>query len=247
MLVGDGEQFAGKGLDHQTRHEVLAGVLLRQYQEDGGLLGGEGFRVDGAVKAEDLLQLGIQESVQPGKHRGHDGGHGLVGGVQRRAGEPAGFVGFGQSIHEVLETVFALGLAGAQKVLHQLEHADDMPLLRISCALGRQVLRQQEDDRCQEALGGIVKKCVLPVAGSITFRVYDGLGEDFGVLLRFGPGSEIAGVLPAHVHVVVDERQEIVSVGAGGIAQIDHRHLVAVVFDGDGPIVPGQIPFGIKG
>ena len=87
----------------------------------------------------------------------------------------------------------------------------------------------------------------MPIAGRIALRIDDGFGENFGVLLRLGSGGEVLRVFPADVHVVVDERQEIVSVGAGGIAQIDHRHLVAVVFDGDGPIVPGQIPFGIKG
>ena len=145
-----------------------------------------------------------------------------------------------------METVLALGLAGAQEVLHQLEHADDVPLLCIPRVFGRQVLRQQENDRCQEALSGIVEKCVLPVAGSITFRVYDCFGEDFGVFFRLSPGGEIVGVLPAHVHIVVDERQEIVPIGAGGIAQIDHRHLVAIVLDGDSTIVPGQIPFGVQ-
>jgi hypothetical protein len=41
---GRGPLTASEGLDHQSRHEVLAGVFLRQYEEDGGLLGGKGFR-----------------------------------------------------------------------------------------------------------------------------------------------------------------------------------------------------------
>ena len=46
---------------------------------------------------------------------------------------------------------------------------------------------------------------------------------------------------------MVDEGQEVVSVGAGGVPQVDDRHLVAVVLQGHSAIVPGQIPFCIKG
>ena len=246
VLVSHREQLSGKRLNHEARHEVLAGVLLGQHQEDGGLLGGEGLRVNGAVKTEDLLQLGIQEGVQPGQHCGHDGGHRLVGGVQRRPREPAGLVGLRQRVHQDLEPVFALGhFAGGQEVLHQLEDADDVPGFCIPRVLGRQILCQQKHNRCQQSLGRVVKECVLPVVGSVSLRVDDGLGKDFGVLFRLGSCGEIARVLPAYVHVVVDERQEVVPVGAGGVSQIDHRHLIAVVFDGDGPIVPGQVSFGV--
>ena len=46
---------------------------------------------------------------------------------------------------------------------------------------------------------------------------------------------------------MVDECQEIIPVRASGIPQVDDRHLVAVVLHSDGPIVPGQVAFGIQG
>ena len=57
VLVRHGEQFTGQSLNHQASHEVFAGVLLRQDEEDGGFLGGEQLRVNGAVEAQHLLQL----------------------------------------------------------------------------------------------------------------------------------------------------------------------------------------------
>jgi len=55
---------------------------LREDQEYGAFLGGEGLRVNGAVEAEYLLQLCVQKGIRSGKHRGHDRGHGLIGGGQ---------------------------------------------------------------------------------------------------------------------------------------------------------------------
>ena len=147
MFVGHGEQLTGESLDHQTRHEILAWVFLGQHQEDGRLPGGEGLGVDGAVEAEDLLQLGVQEGVQPGQHCGHDGGHGLFGGVQRRPGKPTGLVRLRQGIHKDLESILALdSFAGSQEVLHQLEHADDVPPLRCALMLGRKIFCQKQND-----------------------------------------------------------------------------------------------------
>ena len=72
----------------------------------------------------------------------------MLGGVQRRSGEPAGLVRLRQGVHEDLETILALDRpAGGQKVLHQLEHADDVPPLRSALMLGREVLRQQQNNR----------------------------------------------------------------------------------------------------
>ena len=51
------KQFPAEGLDHKTRHKILAGIFFGEDEENGGLSAGEGFGVDGAVEAEDLLQL----------------------------------------------------------------------------------------------------------------------------------------------------------------------------------------------
>ena len=67
MLVRHGEQLTGEVLDHKSRDEVLGGVFLRQNEKNGALLRGEHLRVDGAVVADDLLQLRVQEGVQAGE------------------------------------------------------------------------------------------------------------------------------------------------------------------------------------
>ena len=72
VLIRYCEQLTGEVLDHQARHEVLRLILLRQDEEDGGFLRRKLFRVNGTVEAEDLLQLTIEERVEPGQHRGHD-------------------------------------------------------------------------------------------------------------------------------------------------------------------------------
>ena len=46
---------------------------------------------------------------------------------------------------------------------------------------------------------------------------------------------------------MVDEGEQVVAVRAGGVAQIHHRHLVAVVSGGNGAVVSGQISLGIQG
>ncbi|CAN4011032.1 hypothetical protein LPJCHP_LPJCHP_11635, partial [Dysosmobacter welbionis] len=92
VFIRQEKQLSRQILDDESRHEVLSGVLFREDQEHGAFLGGEGLRVNGAVEAEHLLQLCIQKGIQPGKHRGHDGGHSLIGGGQRGAGQHIGSV-----------------------------------------------------------------------------------------------------------------------------------------------------------
>ena len=65
-------------------------------------------------------------------------------------------------------------VAGRQQILHQLEHTDDVPPLLGSLLRGRQILRQQENDCCEQSLSRIVKELVLPIITGITFWVYDG-------------------------------------------------------------------------
>ena len=92
VLVRHGEDLPVQVLEDQADHEILGLILLREYDEDGGLLVAEGLRIDGGVKAQDLLHLAVQEGVQPGQHRGDHRHHGLLRGVQRSAGKPLGLV-----------------------------------------------------------------------------------------------------------------------------------------------------------
>ena len=75
----------------------------------------------------------------------------------------------------------------------------------------RQVLCQQQDHGGEETLSSIVKKLVLSII-PLAILVHDGLGQDLGVFLRLGPGGQIFRFRPAHVHVVVDESQQVVPV-----------------------------------
>ena len=110
---------------------------------------------------------------------------------------------------------------------------------------GRQELRQQQDHGGQESLGGVVEEGVLPEA--VPLGIDDGLGQDFGVLFRLGPGRQVIRVGRRLIHIGVGQGQKIEPVRPGGVAQVDDGHLVAVVLFRDGPIVPGQIPLGVQG
>ena len=63
----------------------------------------------------------------------------------------------------------------------------------------------------------------------VSLRADDGLGEDLGVLLRLCAGSEVVRLFSGDVHIAVDERQQIVSVRAGRITQIDDRDMLIAV------------------
>ncbi len=75
--------------------------------------------------------------------------------------------------------------------------------------------------------------------------VDEGFGDDLGVLFCLGFCREIFIVGAVFVHIGVDEVQQIVAVRPGGIAQIDHGHLVVVVVTGDGAIIAEEIALGI--
>ena len=118
VLVRHGEDLPVQVLENEADHEILGLVLLREYDEDGGLLIAEGLRVDSGVKAQDLLHLTVQEGVQPGQHRGDHRQHGLLRGIQRGAGEPLGLVVGRELRQQELELVLALHAAGCQELLH---------------------------------------------------------------------------------------------------------------------------------
>ena len=165
---------------------------------------------------QDLLQLAVEERVEPGQNRGHDGCHRLLGAVECGACQPACLVLGRQLIHEQLK-------AGAsprttrrlQQILHQLEYRHDVPPLLRVLLIRRQKLRKQQDRGGQQALRRIVEEGVLPVVG-VPLWADDGLGEDLGVLLRLCAGSEVVRLFSGNVHIAVDERQQIVAVRAQG-------------------------------
>ena len=212
MLLGHREKFPAQVLDQQPGHEILGEVLLREDEENGGLLGGKALGVDCAVKAQNLLQLCVQEGVELGQGGGHDGGHGLFRAGESGAGILPGLMAGGQFCHQQLEPSHALHPRGSGQVLHQMEHGDDVPpLLRVLMG-GGQVLRQQQDHSGEQALGSPVKVGVLAPVRGASLRVHDGLGQDLGVFLRLGPGRQVVRVLSCLVHVAVDEGEQVVPV-----------------------------------
>ena len=55
----------------------------------------------------------------------------MLGGIQGGAGEPPGFVIGGKPFHEELELVLLRITEGAQQILNQLEHRDNVTLFRF--------------------------------------------------------------------------------------------------------------------
>ena len=103
------------------------------------------FCVDGTVETKHLLQLGIEESVQSGKHCRHDRCHALFRGVEGCACKPSGFVRRGKVVHQDLKAGFLALSAGREKLLHQLEHGHDMPLF-VTGTVGRNVFGKEQND-----------------------------------------------------------------------------------------------------
>ena len=118
VFIRYGEQLSTQILDHQARHEVFRGVLLRKDEEDGRLFRAELFRVNGAVKAEHLFQLRVQKRIETRKHSRHDRSHGLFRAIECSARKPSGFVVRWQLTHQKLKVTLALYLTGFQQILH---------------------------------------------------------------------------------------------------------------------------------
>ncbi len=200
--------------------------------------------IDGTVEAQHLLQLAVEEGVEPGQHRGHDGGHGLLGGIQRCTGKPPGLVCIRQSVHQKRKPIFAANAGRGQQLLYQLEYGHDVLAFCGAFAVRRQEFRQQEHYGGQQALRRIVEIGVLPVV-SVAVRRHDGLGQYLGVLLRFGTGGKTAG-RPCLIHVVVDERQQVVAIRARGVTQIHHRNMIAVIFLCHRAVVAGEVTLCVR-
>ena len=152
-----------------------------------------------------------------------------------------------QLIHEQLETgASPRTTRRLQQILYQLEHRHDVPPLLRVLLVRRQKLCKQQDRGRQQALRRIVEEGVLPVVG-VSLWADDGLGKDLGVLFGFGAGSEVIRLFSGDVHIAVDERQQIVAVRAGGVAQVYNGDmLIAVVLFGDRAVVAGEITLGIQ-
>ena len=193
LTIRNRQDFTVKLLDQQGDHEVGVGVFFRENDKDSAFGGAELLSIDGSIEAQDLLQLRVQERIQPGHSGGHDGLHCLFGGVQGGASEPPGFVIGRKPFHKELELVLTTNSGGAEQVLNQLEHGDDVPLLRLG------EFRNQQNGGSHQTLGRIVEECVLTERGSVAVAVDQGLGDDLGILFSLGFVGQFATVLTEFV------------------------------------------------
>ena len=120
--------------------------------------------------------------------------------------------------------------------LHQLEHGHDVPLF-VSGAVQWNVLCQEQNNRREQPLSGIVEERILPAILIVTARIDDGFGKNLRIFFRFCPRRKVVRMFPCDVHVAVDERQQIAPVRARRVAQIDHGDVVAVVFFRDRAVI----------
>ena len=152
----------------------------------------------------------------------------------------------GQLIHQKLKPALALDTGRLQQILHQFEHRHDVPALGGALRCGRQELGKEQNGCREQSFCRIIEKGVLPIVGGVALGVDNGLGEDLGVLLRLGSGGEVIRLRSGDVHIAVDQSQQIIAVRAGGVSQIDHRHIVAVIFLRNRAVVPGQVALGVQ-
>ena len=87
------------GLKFRSKEDFLD-ILLKctgfgriwKNEKDSRLFRGKFLCINGAVKAEHLLQFRVQKRIEARKHRGHDRGHGLLRTVECSTRKPSGFV-----------------------------------------------------------------------------------------------------------------------------------------------------------
>ena len=144
----------------------------------------------------------------------------------------------GEQLHEQLELALALDLAGGQQVLKEFEYRHNVLFL-----LGKE-LGHQQDQAGEQPLRRVVEIGVLAVV-LLPIHLDDGLGTDFGVLLHLGPGPQILGIFLHQFRVLGHQVEHIGPIGAGGISQVDHRHLVAIALLCDGAVVAVDVAFGV--
>ncbi len=150
-------------------------------------------------------------------------------------------MGLRQQGEQHLELGLAFGLAGSHQLLDDFEHGHDVPLR------WRAELRHQQDGGGEQALGGVVEELVLPEVLAVHPRRDDGLRDDFGVSFRLGLEQECVRVLPVGVHVLVHQVQQVESIAAGGVAQVDDPHPVAVALLGDPAVIAHHVAFCVRG
>lgn len=126
-----------------------------------------------------------------------------------------------QEIHELLELVLALLSVRGEQGLDELKSGKDVPFRR------RAELHHQQYRGGQQSFGGIVEVGVLAEGGAVCAGQYDGLCDDFCLLLRLSLIAQPP--LPQEgIYVAVHELEQVVAMRPGGIAQVDDRDAVPV-------------------
>ena len=125
--------------------------------------------------------------------------------------------------------------------MDNLEHRYDVPFLRFA------ELRDKQNRCGQQSFCGIVKISVLPERTSVHAGENDGLGDNFGVLLGFSFVGQLVGIRLVQIHILVDKVKQIVPIGAGRVAQVNHRNVVTVTVFRHHAIIAEQISFCIGG
>ena len=146
----------------------------------------------------------------------------------------------GKQRHKLLKLILAFLIGGSQQFLDDLEHGYDVPLGRVT------ELCHQQDCCGQQTFGGIVEVCVLPEGSSIHTGEDNGLGNDLSILFSLCLVHQFLGMLLVQIHILVDQVEKVIAIGAGRVTQINHGDLVAVLL-GDGSVVAHDIALGIRG
>ena len=108
-----------------------------------------------------------------------------------------------------------IGRLWSQQILNQFKHGYDMAFLLLT------IFRNQQDYGCQQPFRRIIKKCILPIAaGRRTIRTDDGSRSNLSVFYRFRFCCKIVVILQVFIHVLVDQCQNVISIRAGRISQI---------------------------
>ena len=207
MLIGNSQHFTIQLLKEQRHHKIFGIILLRKNNKNCGFFFTKCFRIQRAVKAEDLFHLTVQKRVQTGHGGGKHRCHRLIRAVERGPGKPLCLMGRRQLVHQKLKQAPVLDRGGGQQILDQFKHGNDMALFRFT------VFRDQQDHRCQQPFCRIIEERILAVtAGRCAVRADNGLCCDLGILLRLCFGCQIMVVLQVLIHIFVDQRKDVVSI-----------------------------------
>lgn len=124
---------------------------------------------------------------------------------------------------------------GGEQGLDELKSGKDVPFRR------RAELHHQQYRGGQQSFGGIVEVGVLAEGGAVCAGQYDGLCDDFCLLLRLSLIAQPP--LPQEgIYVAVHELEQVVAMRPGGIAQVDDRDAVPVA-RATAPLLRTRLPF----